>query len=270
VRQDGLVEQTGTDAARRWLGIRPTDDETTWELTVTPRMCGRTGFLHGGCALGAVAEAMTAVTGRPLLWATCQYLSRAAVEETVRIEVDVATRGNRLTHARATTRVGDRVVNQALGACGTATTEEAVAYGAPPPVPPPQECPTSELTWEAPGSFHRTVDLRLAHARPGDPRTAFWARLGDGVHATAAGLAMLGDYVPLGMRVCEQRFDVMASSLDNTLRVVRLVPTDWVLLDNRFDALVGGAGTGSLRAWSTDGTLLATASQSFAVSRPKA
>ncbi len=81
---------------------------------------------------------------------------------------------------------------------------------------------------------------------------------------SAATLAILGDYVtggvsqPLGRRT-------MSRSLDNTLRIVRLEPTEWVLCDIRIQALAGGYGQGTAFLWSESGTLLATASQSMSV-----
>ena len=81
----------------------------------------------------------------------------------------------------------------------------------------------------------------------------------DGVDATA--LAILGDFVPFGVG---QALGLRGggNSLDNTLRVVRLVPTDWVLLDIRVHAVDDGFGHGLVHLWAEDGTLLATASQS--------
>ena len=57
----------------------------------------------------------------------------------------------------------------------------------------------------------------------------------------------------------------MGNSLDNTLRVCRLVPTEWVLLDIRIHAVANGFGHGIVHLWAEDGTLLATASQSTIV-----
>jgi acyl-CoA thioesterase-2 len=57
----------------------------------------------------------------------------------------------------------------------------------------------------------------------------------------------------------------MGRSLDNTLRVVQLRDTEWVLCDIRIHALVGGYAQGIAFLWSQDGELLATASQSLAV-----
>ena len=55
------------------------------------------------------------------------------------------------------------------------------------------------------------------------------------------------------------------NSLDNTLRVVKVVPTEWVLVDVRAEAVTRGFGHGHLYLWSEDGTLMATASQSCIV-----
>jgi acyl-CoA thioesterase len=77
-------------------------------------------------------------------------------------------------------------------------------------------------------------------------------------------LAIVGDYVsgavsqPIGRRA-------MGRSLDNTLRMVQVRPTEWVLCDIHIHALVGGYGQGTAFLWSEAGDLLAMASQSIAV-----
>ena len=116
-----------------------------------------------------------------------------------------------------------------------------------------------------------TIDMRLADARqhddlpgrPGSGRSAVWARV-PGLEVSATTLAVLGDWVPFGIG---QALGVRAggNSLDNALRVVRLVPTDWVLLDIRVSAVAAGFGHGLVHLWAEDGTLLATASQSAIV-----
>jgi len=81
---------------------------------------------------------------------------------------------------------------------------------------------------------------------------------------SAATLAVLGDYVPFGVG---QALGQMAggTSIDNTLRVARLVPTEWVLLDIQVHTIQNGFGHGLVHLWSEDGTLLAIASQSCIV-----
>ena len=99
----------------------------------------------------------------------------------------------------------------------------------------------------------------------GSPNSALWARVPGHLRPWAATLAIVGDYVsgavsqPIGRRA-------MGRSLDNTLRMVQLKPTEWVLCDIRIHALVGGYAQGIAFLWSEDGELLATASQSIACS----
>ena len=96
-----------------------------------------------------------------------------------------------------------------------------------------------------------------------DGRSALWVRVPD-VEMSAAALAILGDYVPFGISQSLGGW-YPSNSLDNTLRVVRLQPSDWVLCDIRVDGLHNGFGHGSVYMWGRDGTLLGTASQSALV-----
>jgi acyl-CoA thioesterase len=86
-------------------------------------------------------------------------------------------------------------------------------------------------------------------------------RIADMPETTAAKLGVLGDYVAFGTA---QAFGqaIGGNSLDNTLRVVSLAPTDWVLIDVQFQALSHGFGHGQVMLWAEDGTLLGIASQS--------
>ena len=88
----------------------------------------------------------------------------------------------------------------------------------------------------------------------------------DLLEMSAPALAVLGDYVPLGIG---QALDVetMSNSLDNTLRVGTVVPTEWVLIDIRIDLISRGFGHGHVLLWAADGDLMATASQSAIIRR---
>ena len=55
------------------------------------------------------------------------------------------------------------------------------------------------------------------------------------------------------------------NSLDNTLRVVSLEPTEWILCDVHIHALARGFGHGRIHLWSENKKLLATANQSVIV-----
>jgi acyl-CoA thioesterase len=92
-----------------------------------------------------------------------------------------------------------------------------------------------------------------------------WGRIPDVIDGVdAAALAILGDFVPGGVTEA-LGLDAHANSLDNTLRVVRLVSTQWVLLDIRVHGADRGFGHGLVHMFAEDGTLLATASQSCIV-----
>lgn len=117
------------------------------------------------------------------------------------------------------------------------------------------------------------LDLRMASARAWDEleghpapggRSSLWARIPELLDPSAATLAILGDYVPFGIGQALGAF-AGGNSLDNTLRVLRPVPTEWVLLDIQVEGIDHGFGHGTVRLFAEDGTLMATASQSTIV-----
>ena len=63
--------------ARTFLGLQPSHNPYRWQLPVSPGISTGSGFLFGGSGLGAAIEAMEGTTGRPVVWATAQYLSYA-------------------------------------------------------------------------------------------------------------------------------------------------------------------------------------------------
>ena len=81
------------------------------------------------------------------------------------------------------------------------------------------------------------------------------------VETSAAALAVLGDYVPMGVSVASGG-TIGGNSLDNTLRVIKVVPTEWFLIDVQVQGVQTGFAHGFVHIWSQDGTLMAVASQS--------
>ncbi|MEZ5255855.1 MAG: thioesterase family protein [Ilumatobacteraceae bacterium] len=111
----------------------------------------------------------------------------------------------------------------------------------------------------------RMRSMRTMEGLSDDGRTIMWARIPDVIEGVdAATLGILGDFVPLGV---SQALGVIGggTSLDNTLRLVKLVPTEWVLLDIKIHAIHRGFGHGLVNMFAQDGTLMATASQSCVV-----
>ncbi len=256
--------------ARKWLGLEPTHNPMRWVLPITPGISTGHQFLFGGCGLGAAIAALEGSAARPVVWAAAQYLSYARPPEVLDIDVTIAVSGKQVTQARAVGHVADREILTVNAALGQRTFEPDTQWAEPPSVPAPDECTTGMSRMPGTESLMDRLDQRLASARsldelPGPPvpggRSSLWARLPDVLDVSGAALAILGDYVPFGIG---QALGVRAggNSLDNTLRVVRLVPTHWVLVDIAVDAVANGFAHGSVHLWAEDGTLLATASQS--------
>jgi acyl-CoA thioesterase len=261
--------------ASEFLGLHATHNPVRWYLDVVPGICTDDQFLFGGCGLGAAIEALERTTNRPAVWAVAQYLSFAHPPEIVDIDVTVARSGHQTTQARAVAHVGDReilTVNAALGERDGGYDGQWARF---PDVPPPDDSPPRRRISRVDDSLAQRLEMRLARGRDlaaldgarDDGHSALWARFPAGLEVSAASLAILGDYVPFGIAQALGQF-VTGSSLDNTLRVCALVPTEWVLIDVRVHAIARGFGHGRVELWAEDGTLLATASQSCVV-RPR-
>ncbi len=257
--------------ATEWLGLHATHDPTRYRLPVTPPISAGSAFLFGGCGLGAAVAALETTTGRPLVWATAQYLSYAPVGSVMDLDVHVAVSGRRTTQARVTGHVGDEeilTVNAALGHRDFDLTEQ---WPSAPAVRPPDDCPPREQ----PGGIE-SVGTRLEQRWALDPRgtggptghgagrVCVWAREPDGLDTSAAALAILGDWVPMGLGTAAGG-GISSNSLDNTLRVLEVRPTEWFLLEIEPAGIRRGFGHGQLRIWHPDGTLMAIASQSVIV-----
>ena len=257
--------------ALAFLGLEPTGDSLAWRLPVTPRVCTHRGFLFGGCGLAAGIAALEAATGRTTIWATAQYLAYARPPSILDVNVTVAAAGHQVTQARATASVAGTEILTVNAALGTRPVEAAGEWAERPDVPGPEVSP--ERVRSGPPAEADTVtarfEQRVAVGRQpgeldgthGDGRCALWARMPELLDVSAAGLAVLGDHVPFGIRQAMGR-PGGGRSLDNTLRVVQLVPTEWVLLDIRVHAVARGFGHGLIHLWAEHGPLLATASQS--------
>lgn len=247
--------------ARMWLGLEPTHNPMRWYLPVVPGISTGGGFLFGGCGLGAAISALEGTTGRPVVWATAQYLSFARPGSIMDIDVTIAVDGRQTTQARAVGHVGGTEILTVNAALGARDFPESGQWAERPSVPDPDECPVRESRWNVGDSILSRLDQRWADPGDGRGRCAVWTRMPDLLNTSAPALAVLGDYVPLGLGVTLEH-EVTSNSLDNTLRVAQLVPTEWVLVDIRVDVVANGFGHGIVHLWAEDGTLMATASQS--------
>jgi len=258
--------------SRAFLGLRR-ESETRFSLEVVPRLGTSGSFLFGGAGLGAGIAALETVTQRPCTWATAQYLSYARLGERLDIDVTVAVEGSSVTQARAVCRVGEREVLTVNAALGDRVFDSSGQFVQMPSAAAPDQSRPRTLRTAHANSIMEALDMRIAKGRdlddldgtPSDGRTIMWVRiksLVDGIDAAALGI--LGDFIPMATG---QALGLRAggNSLDNTLRVLRLVPTEWVLLDIQMQGVRRGFGHGSVNMFAEDGTLMATASQSCIV-----
>lgn len=254
---------TGTDVAIDWFGLqRTTDgDPDRWTLPVTPSVSTGADFLFGGCALGAVLAALEARTDRSAIWATAQYLSFARPPSLLDITTTVITEGRNITQASAVGRVGDTAIVAVNAALGARPHDLASTWVQRPDVPPPDACAPRESRWHNSTSVMSRLDQRWAAQDPAMGRAAVWARF-IGIEVVPRPLlAVLGDFVPVGLAEAIEP-DNTSNSLDNTVRLTDVVPTEWVLVDIRVDQISRGIGHGQVYLWAEDGTLMGTGSQS--------
>lgn len=245
--------------------------ERQWTFNVDDRLATPGRFLFGGCGLAAGLVALEEASGRPTVWASAHYLSYAPLGANVRVATDLAVVGGHVTQARATAFVGDREVLTVNAALGVGELSAPTPWTEMPEVARPEDCPTRKLPANFASSIFQHVETRTALGKgygeldgtPGSPHSAIWSRVPGHFDPSAATLAIFGDFVSGGV---SQPFGrrVMGRSLDNTLRVGSLEPTEWVLCDIHMHALDHGFAQGTAFLWSQTGTLLGTASQSIA------
>jgi acyl-CoA thioesterase len=260
--------------ARDFLGLRATHNPHRWVLPIERGICVRhAGFLFGGCGLGAAVTALEAVTGRQLVWATAQYLSYARPPDILDLDVTVPVSGRHSTQARATGHVGDREIFTVNASLGHRPFDVEGEWALRPDVPPPEACPAPPAVEGSAGTIHSRVEIRVARGRYGpdgdgapsdDGRSALWIRIPEGLEISAAALAIIADWMPSGISHALGRW-AGGNSLDNTIRIVDVAPSEWILCDIRVMAIRHGFGHGLIHLWSDGGRLLATGSQSFIV-----
>ncbi len=255
-------------ADRDLIPLRPGPTPTSGSFELTHGLARIDGVLYGGTGAAASVLAMEAATERDALWVVTQFIAQAAVGETIAVEVDELALGGRIAQLQVRASVGERLVFTALGA--TAHPRPGGLAGAFLPAPavvPPEDC--EDLPFFGPRSMQdpeaaakRKLEYRqapyLGERPPGG--LALWARLRGVDEVTRAGVAFLADMIPPAVAAAAGRVGG-GFSLDNALRFADVPPTEWLLLDLRGELATHGYGHGSLTAWTQDGTLVATGSQ---------
>lgn len=252
-------------------------DGTSARFTLTPDLARHDGALYGGTGAAAAVMAMEAATQRDALWVATQFVAQARLGEVIEVEARTLANGKRIAQLDVVARVDDRVIFTALGATAHPRPHGLTGqYAAMPRVTLPDDSPPLHRGGpDAPElrdlGFSRNLEFREAIlGEPGTHNMALWARLTPPPRAlTPAGIAYLADMVPGAIARAAGKLGG-GFSLDNALRFATTQPTEdmaplarteWLLLHLRGDVATHGYGHGSFTAWSSDGALIATGSQ---------
>ncbi|GAB3270371.1 acyl-CoA thioesterase [Parahaliea aestuarii] len=258
-----------------FLTLEPTGNKTRWRMPVTADVCVGASphvFMFGGVGLGAAALAAELTTGRETVWVSAQFLSYARIGDTLELEVEELNRGFHVSQVRVMAKVAGNPILTATAALGEREGIPEDQWSVMPSMPAPEDCvaqpawPTDEAKLMdrldirvAPDSF---AALPMKGRRSDDGRTLMWARAREGAALNTDFLGVLEDFVPSCLSAA---FGMGwgGTSLDNTLRVLRRVPSEWVLCDVRISGSARGFAHGSIYMYAEDGSLVASGSQSM-------
>ncbi len=262
-----------------FFDLRGSHNPHRWNLPLTQDVCVGPPdmlFMYGGVGLAAAISALERTCERPVVWATAQYLSFARPPSVLDLDVWVVYKGRHTTQARVSGHVGDKEIITVNAALGSRPDETSHQWAHMPVLPPPEDCEPVKLWPDLGHNLNRRLELRMPKgalgARDGRPsrdgKLLLWARTVEEHPVDASMLAIFADYVPAAIGPALGESVRGGNSLDNTLRVRRIVPTRWVLCDIGIVCMHDGFAHGDIRLFAENGELMAIASQSVVVRRP--
>lgn len=243
-----------------WISTPDTKFEGRSRLRAVPEACvgpADRQFFMGGVAFASAIDAMETKCEKPLLWATMQFLSHGMLGDDVVIQLDPASGGRNVAQTRATLTTDDRVLQKVVAALGARDDPLDLQFASMPDVLPPSQCVAKpDDAFGQPGNLLAQFERRIA-ARDDDRGLEYlWIRPHFDAPRSAALLALMADFF-LGAHSRTQG----GTSLDNTFRVHRLKPTEWVLNAVQLDGIRRGVVHGTIQQFAEDGTLLSSGSQ---------
>jgi acyl-CoA thioesterase len=242
-------------------------DRSHARFVLTPDIARHDGALYGGTGAAAAVMLMEAATQRDALWVVTQFVAQAGLGDQIDVEARTLAAGKRIAQLEVVARMDDRVIFTALGATAHPRPDGLTGqYHEMPHAAPPDDSLPLQHGFRASEvrelGFTRNLEFREAILdEPSTHAMALWARLTPPRQdITPAGIAYLADMVPGAIARAAGKVGG-GFSLDNALRFAAMQPTEWVLLHLKGDVATHGYGHGSFTAWSSEGALLATGSQ---------
>src|SRR5438270_3606575 len=103
-----------SDLDSRLIGLERAADtgdanHTVLRFGLAPHLCRPDGALFGGTALAASLAAMELATGRPVLWATVQFVASATTGDEIEVAVEVLAAGRYIDQVRITATTEGRL-----------------------------------------------------------------------------------------------------------------------------------------------------------------
>ncbi len=245
-----------------WHAQPKSEKEGSFTYTPPPTACvGPTRdkqFFMGGVAMAVAIDSVERATGKPLLWATTQFLNHGMQGDRCDIDIEHISGGRNVQQAMIVTRHEDVLLQRTIAALGRRPVDAAdTQFITMPDVAPPEDCPPKKS--DAFGHDYNLIgqiDRRLAYADAATGCEYSWFRIKFDHEICAPLLALISDFF-LGAHKRSRG----GTSLDNTLRLGTLCPTEWILCATHIANFHHGGISGTQYLFAQNGTLLASASQ---------
>lgn len=266
-----MSENNEITPGQQFLGLDVDKLSRSAYLPVVDKVCTSAKFLYGGSAMASAIESLETISGRPLIWASTQYSNFANPPSDLNIEVVLSAEGNNVTQGRLVGKVGEKEIFSTVGSMGKRDVEASGQWNEfPKHLPGPEECEPFGLFRTKNQSIDARIDFRIIEGWFKDTknddgsqkRLRLWTRIPEWPEISASTLAFMADYLPIAIMPALGRM-AGGNSLDNTIRIMQIEQSEWVLCETEIHAAHHGFGHGTMRMFSQSGKLLAIASQSF-------
>lgn len=218
--------------------------------------------------LALVVAALEKEVGRPLIQAHAQFLAAPMCGAEFEIRTDMLRSGKSITSAHCTVIADSGEAAYVSASLGQRDDLGTYAWTVKPQVPSASACSPVPFIRKDPGDLHSHLDIRLALDPRDDPKgqACFWVNTPSTPPLSAAFVTLIADYLPEAIHMnTGQRSG--ATSLDNTIRIVSLEQSEWLLCSIHLDAITSGLFHGHMAIFTEDGKLVALASQSGVVQK---